>query len=284
MSFSGGRSSARMSSLVLEKYSDTHDIKACFMNTGFEDERTLQYVRDCDEHIFSGTLVWLEAVINGPGKGPTAKVVNFENASRKGEPYEAAVAKHGVFGPSHPQCNSRLKTEPMQWWRASEGWTHGSYDTAIGIRADEIDRCSSKARENRLIYPLVEAGLTKADVNQWCSQFAWDLKLPGDHWGNCVWCWKKSHRKLMTLAQEDPHIFDAPARLEREYGTVHKGKEPQLKPRVFFRGHMSAADIVEKASNTEFKPYSDAELGLKFDADLDVGGGCGDSCEVGADE
>jgi len=285
-SFSGGRSSARMAALLYELYGDTHEIKSCFINTGFEDLRTLDFVHACDEHIFDGKLVWLEAVIHGPGKGPTAKVVTYETASRNGEPYKAAVAKHGVFGPSHPQCNSRLKTEPMRWWRASEGWAPGSYDTAIGIRADEIDRCSSKAKEQRLIYPLVDAGIRKADVNLWCGQFEWDLKLPGDHYGNCVGCFKKSFRKLYTIAKESPEVFEPFAALEDKFGHVHRGKGEQEKRRVFYRNHTSARQLVADAQTAEFRPYQDAEhwqLNL-FDQQLDVGGGCGESCEIGADE
>ena len=283
ISFSGGRSSARMAAMCFELYGDTHEIKSCFMNTGYEDERTLEFVDAADEHIFNGELVWLEAVIHGSGIGPTAKVVDFETASRNGEPFKAAVAKHGVFGPTHKQCNSRLKTEPMRSWRKSEGWEPNTYDTAIGIRADEADRCSATAKKQRLIYPLVEAGITKADVNRWCAQFDWDLKLPGDHFGNCVWCWKKSIRKLMTVAKENPHIFDGPGQMERKYGMINKGDSEQTEPRVFFRNRMSAQDVVVRAFTEEFTPYSDAEL-QPFDETLDVGGGCGDSCEIGADE
>ena len=285
ISFSGGRSSARMAALVYDQYSETHDIKSCFVNTGLEDERSLEFAHAMDEHIFKGTLVWLEAEIHGPDVGPTAKVVTFETASRNGEPYEAAVRKHGVFNTAYKQCNSRLKTEPMRWWRASEGWPFGSYDTAIGIRADEIDRCSDTAIEDRIIYPLIDAGITKGDVNRWCAQFEWDLKLPNDAWGNCVGCFKKTLRKLMTVAKEKPEVFDFYDRMEREYGHIHNGKEPQEKPRVFYRGHRSAADVV-RLSTEPFREYSGAtqyQRGL-FSQELDVGGGCGESCEIGADE
>jgi hypothetical protein len=286
ISFSAGRSSARMSELVYERYSATHEIKACFVNTGLEDARTLEFAHACDEHIFGGKLTWLEAVINGPGEGPTAKVVTYETASRNGEPYEAAVAKYGVFNSAYKQCNSRLKTEPMQWWRASEGWAVGTYDTAVGIRADEIDRCSSSAKTNRIIYPLVDAGITKGDVNKWCSQFDWDLKLPGDHYGNCVGCFKKTIRKLMTVAQDDPSVFDFYDRMEQQYGHIHNGNGEQQKRRVFYRQHRSAKDIVRMSQTESFRRYSDADqyqLGL-WSQDLDVGGGCGESCEVGADD
>lgn len=287
ISFSGGRSSAVMLKLCLEKYSDTHDILITFVNTGCEHEETLRFVDAVDRHFANGRVIWIEAVINGPGTGPTAKIVDYETAARNGEPFEAAIKKHGVFGPSHPQCTSRLKEEPMAWFRRQHGWGTGTYDTAIGIRADEIDRCSSRAEEKRFVYPLVEFGWTKRDVNRFMAQFEWDLKLPSDAFGNCVWCWKKSLRKLMTVAKAAPEAFDFPDRMERQYGQIHNGKDPQEKRRVFFRNHMTAAQIIEKAQTERFKSYHD-ELytdRFLFDESMDIGSGsCGESCEVGADD
>lgn len=288
ISFSGGRTSAYMSIVVLAKYSDTHDIRSTFVNTGCEDERTLQFVKDCDEHIFRGTLEWIEPVTNGEGVGMTAKQVSFETCSRNGEPYEASVAKYGVYGPSHPQCNSRLKTEPLRWWRKQQGWDHGTYDTAIGIRADEIDRVNPQAKQLRIIYPLVEAGVRKRDVRRFLSQYEWDLKLPGEHYGNCVWCWKKTLRKHLTLAKDNPEIFVFPAKLEANYGHINNGDQEQPQDRVFFRKRLSANDIVSLANTKSFKPWKDEPdqpslFDEEFDADLDVGGGCGDSCEIETD-
>ena len=272
--------------LCLEKYSDTHDILITFANTGCEHEETLRFVDAVDKHIADGKVVWIEAEIHGPRKGPTAKIVNYETASRNGEPFEAAIAKHGVNCQSHPGCTARLKLEPMTNYIRSQGWKRNTYDTAIGIRADEIDRYSSKAKEQRLVYPLVEAGLRKQDVNRIMRQYEWDLKIPNDAYGNCVWCWKKSLRKLMTLAKDDPSIFDFPGHMERKYGMVNNSRDEQIEPRVFFRGHRSAQDILKLAQTENFKPYTDAELQQQqlFDPDLDVGSGCGESCEIGADE
>ena len=285
ISFSGGRSSAVMLKLCLDKYRDTHDILVTFANTGSEADETLRFVDAVDRHFADGRVVWVEAEIHhNQRKGPTAKVVAYETASRNHEPFKAAVKKHGVFCRTHPQCTSRLKEEPMIAYRRSQGWGPGSYDTAIGIRADEIDRCSSKAKEKRFVYPLVEDGWDKRRVNDFMRQFKWDLKLPSDAWGNCVWCWKKSLRKLMTIAQEDPGQFDFPGQMERQYG-MHSNGKSQVEPRVFFREGRSAQDILKLAMTEPFKPYRDSTPQRSlFDEMLDVGGGCGESCEVGADE
>jgi hypothetical protein len=285
ISFSGGRSSAVMLWLCLQKYRDTHDILITFANTGCEHEETLRFVDAVDRNFADGKVVWIEAIIGQEGVGVRAKVVSYETAARNGEPFEAFIAKHGVPGPSHPQCNSRLKAEPMLDYRKQKGWDTGTYDTAIGIRADEIDRRSKNASRDRFVYPLIDAGITKADVKRFMSQFDWDLNLPGEHYGNCVWCWKKSLRKLATVARHTPEVFDFPGRMEREYGHIHKGDGAQEKRRVFFRKHMSAKQIVQIGQSGDFLEYKDAEFvqpGL-FDDHWDVGGGCGDSCEIGAD-
>jgi hypothetical protein len=163
----------------------------------------------------------------------------------------------------------------MLWWRKQHGWNPGTYETAIGIRADEVDRMSAKAKEKRLVYPLVRDGWTKDSVRAYMQQFEWDLRLPSDAYGNCKWCWKKSFRKLMTLATEDIQVFDFPREMERRY--------PES-GRRFFRGRMTVDDIVAAAKSTKFTPYRDSQIDAFVVDELDVGGGCGESCEIGADE
>ena len=285
ISFSGGKTSAVMTRLLLDKYRDTHNIAVVFANTGCEHEATLEFVRDCDHHFGFGT-VWIEAIIGPPGVGPRAKIVDFETARRNGEPFEAAVAKHGVFGPDYPNCTGRLKSEPLHaYLRDHLGWRKGTYKTAIGIRADEFDRMSASAKKERLVYPLVSAGWTRQMVDAEVDRWPFGLNIP-EHYGNCVWCWKKSKRKLLTLAQDDPAIFDFPARMEAEHGQFKadnaKGR------RTFFRGEMSAEEIVEEGQRGEFRRfepalYSEPDL-FPPDPDLDIGSSCGESCEIGADE
>ena len=93
ISFSGGRTSAVMTKLCVEKFSDTHDIAITFANTGCEHENTLKFVDQCDKH-FGWGVVWVEAVINQEkGIGPKHRIVDYETASRYGEPFEDAIKK-----------------------------------------------------------------------------------------------------------------------------------------------------------------------------------------------
>lgn len=288
ISFSGGRTSAVMTKLCFDKFKDTHDIAITFANTGCEHEETLKFVDRCDKH-FGWGVVWLEAVVRGKGEGIRHKIVSFDTAARNGEPFEAYIEKHGLPAPSHPHCTSRLKEDVMLSYRKNDlGWKDFTYDTAIGIRSDEIDRCSSKAKEKRFVYPLVEAGWSKFDVKKECASWPFDLQLKGEHWGNCVWCWKKSLRKLLTLAKEDESVFDFPARMEKLH-TKTNITRPDIKDhRIMFRNHMTTVDILKMAKTKNFTPYTDIDqmemFGPSYDVFLDTGGGCGDSCEIGADE
>ena len=290
ISFSGGRTSAVMTKLCVEKFSDTHDIAITFANTGCEHENTLKFVDQCDKH-FGWNVVWVEAVVNPEkGKGIRHKVVCYETAARYGEPFEAYIAKYGLPGPTHPQCTSRLKEEVMYDHRRSMGWNNRSYWTAIGIRADEMDRISEKRIEKQFVYPLADAGWTKEDVKRECASWPFDLELEGEHWGNCVWCWKKSMRKLLTLAKEDPTAFDFPKRMEEKYQLVRDGDYERDGEHQIFRKRMSTVDVLKMARTTNFEPYVDTDqldFGFSqpsYDVFLDTGSACGESCEIGADE
>lgn len=291
ISFSGGRTSAVMLYHCIAEMGDSHDITIVFANTGCEHEETLRFVDAVDTNFCRPDgyqVYWIESVINGPGVGPSARVVDFKSASRNGEPFESAIAKHGVFGPSFPNCTGRLKSDPIHWFLRNEvGWEDGSYKTAIGIRRDEMIRMNRNADKEGLVYPLVDAGWRKRDVNEFMSNFEWDLKIPHDGWGNCTWCWKKSLRKLMTVTKEDPSVMDFPGRMERKFGNIDKSaNQSQTEPRVFFRGNRSAQDILKLAFTERFEPYEDDKFNQMelFNELLDSGSSCGESCEIGADE
>lgn len=288
ISFSGGKTSAYMTKMLLDYFREHEpwrEIIVTFANTGQEHEETLKFVERCDK-AFGFGVVWLEAKVNPKrGIGIRHRIVDFETASRNGEPFEAYIAKHGIPNRMYNQCTSRLKTEVMDSYRKSAGWKKDDHSTAVGIRSDEADRVSMTAiKKWRVFYPCVDAGVTKEDVRRWWAEQDFNLNIP-EHLGNCTWCWKKSNRKLLTLAQTHPEVFDFPKRMEAEYalaGGKRRDGEAR-KPRCFFRGERKAEDILREAAEGNFTPFEDDKF-IPFDADLDVGGACGDSCEIYSDE
>lgn len=292
VSFSGGRTSAYMTKWIIDNWSSTHEIMVVFANTGKEREETLMFVDQCDKK-FGFNVVWVEAATDPrPRMGVRAKVVNYTTASRNGEPFEAMIAKHGIPNVRNANCTRELKGYTIRSYARSVGWKKKDYQTAIGIRIDEVDRVSKDFKKERLIYPLVSNIPTdKSFINKFWSEQSFDLELK-TYEGNCDLCFKKSFRKLMTLVNEKPNKTIWWQKMEDKYGMfVPDGKKhnKNIKPPInFFRQNKSIQDIVDMAKN-DFEPAVDEsqyianyETEQLWGLRLDGGDGCGDSesCEV----
>ncbi|RWO22839.1 phosphoadenosine phosphosulfate reductase family protein [Mesorhizobium sp.] len=280
ISFSGGETSALMAKLIVERMANEYDAVQCvFANTGQENEQTLNFVQRCNEAFGLG-VVWVEAEVNPErGEGTGATVVGHNSADRVGRVFEAVIDKYGIPNQGYPHCTRELKGNPIRAYLRSIGWQVGSYDTAIGIRTDEIDRISPTAKQQRLLYPLVSRfPRSKPMVNAFWEKQPFRLELKG-YQGNCKWCWKKSLRKHLTIISETPEAYDFPERMEREKADCGAGDAS----RVFFREHRSVADLRRLAATTKFRPASDDarqyQPGL-FDLEMDAANGCEESCEV----
>ncbi len=266
-----------------------YEIIVVFANTGKEREETLQFINECDIR-WSLSVVWIEAVTHfEKGKGVTARQVDFETASRHGEPFEAFIQKHGIPNQGAPKCTRELKAYAIRAYLRSIGWS--KYYTAIGIRADEPRRINrNTAKKERLIYPFADLiRVTKYDVNSFWARQNFDLKLKS-YEGNCDLCWKKSLRKLMTITAENPHLTDWWREMERKYGTLvppASRNNPNIKlPLRFYRGYMAIDDIIAEAG-MGFEPAPDESKNNDtctqldfFDDSIDGElGQCADTCE-----
>lgn len=256
VSFSGGETSAYMLWWILKNWSNKYDVKVVFANTGQENEETLLFIEKCSSY-FKVDVVWVEAVVNPENKkGTTHKIVNFETASRNGEPFEYVIAKYGIPNPATPHCNRELKLNPLKSYLKSIGWK--KYYTAIGIRVDEFDRMNSKRKERRLLYPLISyKPMNKGKINQWWNLQPFRLLLKG-YQGNCKTCWKKSDAKLYTLINENRSQFDFFEEMEKKYGSfIPESRIKLMKERGeiipnktnFFRKKRSVQDLVNEAKN-----------------------------------
>lgn len=265
VSFSGGRTSAFMSIWLKQNMADVFDMRFVFANTGWEHPDTLRFAHEVDQR-YGLDLVWVEAVIHPGRKGSTHRVVTYETASRNGEPFEAVVAKYGLPNGTFSHCTRELKANPISSYFRSIGWERTM--TAIGIRADETRRVNPKTAERqRFIYPLVSMIPTaKDEVIAFFEDFDWDLRIP-EHQGNCIGCFKKSDRKLLTLYRENPANFEFPVRLDRLYRNVGPNNVPG--PRRMYRGYRSAPDLVAEfaAADPSYRPPA-------------LDGGCSESCEL----
>lgn len=287
VSFSGGKTSAFMARWIQQNWCGVFkNIHYVFANTGQEHEKTLEFVQRCDDEWNLG-VVWVEAVVNPErGKGIRHKIVDFNTASRNGEPFEAQIAKEGIPNKANPKCSDRLKLRPMEDYRKSLGYKPSEYSVAIGIRCDEVDRIHPRYKELNIVYPLVtDARMTRAMIDKWWSEQAFNLDIPA-RLGNCVWCWHKTTRKLLTNLVEDPSMFEFPAEMESKYSDICSvGKTFQNgERRTFFRGGLSTQDLIELAKQP-FDVFDDTENhsytpDMFNDPFMDEAGMCNESCDI----
>ena len=223
ISFSGGRTSAFMAKFLIESSDLDHKEKVVvYANTGKEFEHTLEFINECDKR-WNLNVVWLDSVVNHEkGKGTDFKVVDFESASRNGEPFEEVIKKYGIPNKQFPHCTRELKQVPIKKYMKSLGYSE--WHTAVGIRADEPHRINRGSDTNFInpFFPL--ADMIKVDerfIREWWEKQDFDLELK-DYQSNCDLCWKKSKRKRLTLLEEDERIGDWWKRMEDLYGENYR--------------------------------------------------------------
>jgi hypothetical protein len=182
ISFSGGRTSSYLLWRVLQSNNGLpEDAIVCFANTGKEEEATLEFVRDCGIN-WGVKIHWIEYTDAEKTKD-RFKVVDFETASRNGEPFEQLIIKKKYL----PNPVTRFCT------------------IELGIRADEMRRA---AKVDRSRVPLVTAGITAGDVGQFWKEHSFDLKLSNiggkTLHGNCDLCFLKGGNIILSLIAEKP--------------------------------------------------------------------------------
>lgn len=282
ISFSGGRTSAYMTDILLKEYSSQYNFIVTFANTGQEHNETLEFVRRCDQR-WGGIVVWLEAVVNPEkGKGTRHKIVSFETATRHTDlgddtPFAQVIAKYGIPGMSAPQiCTRELKGAVMKSHkREIEAKLGEKCFTAIGIRADEKRRLMKQEDRDKfkVIYPLNDwFETTKEDVLDYWKKQEFDLTIQELN-GNCLACWKKSLSKHIQIAKENPAAFDFFAKMEKIHGQTNN--KEGYDDRRFFRGHRTVDDIFKLAGVIDVVNLPDEQEEV---------GGCGESCEASTPE
>jgi hypothetical protein len=206
ISFSGGRTSAYLLWRVLQSNNGLpEDAIVCFANTGKEEEATLEFVRDCGLN-WGVKIHWIEYTDAEKTKD-RFKIVDFDTASRNGEPFEQLIVKKKYLpNPVTRFCTIELKIRAIHRYLKSIGWSkHSETQDWMGIRADEMRRA---AKVDRSRVPLVTAGITAGDVGQFWKEHSFDLKLSNiggkTLHGNCDLCFLKGGNIILSLIAEKP--------------------------------------------------------------------------------
>ncbi|MDX5586522.1 MAG: phosphoadenosine phosphosulfate reductase family protein [Aureibaculum sp.] len=268
--FSGGRTSAFMGMFLKEycKY-DEYDKVFIFANTGKEDDKTLDFIDKCDKE-WNLNIVWLEPIINKEkGVGTGFKIVDYNTASRNGEPFKEMLEAYPMPSSFASNCTRELKEVPIHKYVKTLGYKN--VVTAMGIRADEAHRISNFAKEKNIIYPLVnDIKIDSLFIRSWWDNQHFDLELK-DYQGNCDLCFKKSIRKRLTLIKENPSVANWWLDMEKEFGN-------EVIPRFDLRSNKSIKELIQ-LSKEPFKTIHDKhDLSKKqkslFDIDLDYETDC----------
>lgn len=273
VSFSGGRTSAYMLWWIFNAWEDRNnwEIIVVFANTGKEVEGTLFFIDECSQE-WGIPIIWVEAVpISIKGWEVEAKIVTYETASRKGEPFEAMIAKLGIPSSAAPFCSVQLKRAAIIAYAKSIGWDRFSYSVAIGVRFDEPDRVNRNNSVQSVLYPFVDLfPVNKSQVMQWWGHQSFDLSIHPDE-GNCDACWKKDEERLCRIMIRKPKVFYWWDLMVQKYGHMDPRNSGLKPPFNFYRGNKSVEEIraMSLISQAQIK-----QLSLSFKSD-----GCNESCE-----
>lgn len=239
-SISGGKTSGFMAVYLRTLY-PSRKILFVFANTGREKEETLIFLKEIDEK-WNLRIVWVEAdVIHAKGRGTCYRIVDFETASRNGQPFENAIKKYGLPSKLFRHCTRELKEVPIH--KYAKEVLGNEYLTAIGIRADEKHRLSQK---EGVIYPLADMNFDKRFINDWWNSQSFNLELKESE-GNCDFCFLKSKRKRVNLLKKGLNV-DWWHEMELKYGN-------ERQPIFDVRNGESIEDLI-KLAEEEMKQLS----------------------------
>lgn len=278
VSVSGGETSMYMAQWLKKQWGKTNDLKYIFANTGEENEATLEFIEKCSQY-FDLPIIWVEAVFNGYKKGVSAKVVSFETASRNGEPFKEMIKKFGIPNMGFPHCSRELKASAINAYCRQIGFKIDF--KCIGIRADEIDRTPTK---KNIVAPLIKEGFTKEHRNIFWRDMPFRLQLKG-YEDNCKVCWKKTLRKLLTIAKYHPERFENFRKWEKEFEffVPPTQKAKRVVPLRFNRKNLTIDEILELSKQPFEEAKDDRFLfnlhGVQLELELDLSNGCIESCE-----
>jgi 3'-phosphoadenosine 5'-phosphosulfate sulfotransferase (PAPS reductase)/FAD synthetase len=247
ISFSGGRTSGYMLWRVLQANGGLpQEAVVCFANTGKEDEATLKFVHDCGER-WGVPITWLEYQQDEP----RYRVVNFQSASRDGEPFEALITKKNYLpNPVARFCTEELKVKAINRHLKQLGLEDA--ETMVGVRADEPRRLP-KLRARDLRVPLADAGVTQHDVQTFWKAQPFDLNLTFRDGvtaqGNCDLCFLKGPEQIMGLIKDNPDRAIWWAKQEDAIGATFRSDRPNYSQMRHFINNQ--ADMFNNAGSIE---------------------------------
>lgn len=231
ISFSGGRTSGYMLYKILESYDGVlpDDVHVTFANTGKEMPETLDFINDCAVN-WNVNVRWLELDIQEERPIYRTKEVNYETASRNGEPFADLIKRKSMLPNVMMRiCTQELKMNVMKRYMVEKDYKE--WANVVGLRYDEPKRVAKQRKQNesgknkwQSLVPLYDNKIMVKDVGDFWASNDFDLKLPNHngktHAGNCDLCFLKGTRTLINIIREKPELADWWIKEEKKRGST----------------------------------------------------------------
>ncbi len=268
VSFSGGRTSAYLCHLMIEKYG-RENVDFVFMDTGAEHAKTYEFIKNANNN-FDLNLTCLRGDFTLPlGGGVGYHSVGVEHIQQDLVPFGCMLVKYGTPYIGGMFCTDRMKLKPFKKY-CDDTYGKNNYETWLGIRSDEPKRLSKK---KGIRYLAEISDFDKQDVLDFWAGMSFDLGI--DEWlGNCVFCPKKSNLKLAAAQRDEPERY-------HEWLDMLKGDSVRVDDRTghitkMYRGKQSLESLIatfDGATGAEIKSRIRGAKRLNS-------GSCSESCEV----
>lgn len=243
ISFSSGRSSGYMTHRLLMDHNYRSDAIIVMANTGLEDEESLIFADKCSKLWYSEFgigVVWLEYA-RDENRQPTFRIVNFDSASRKGEPFAAMLEeRRNLPNLMARYCTQELKVRTIKRYVRSLGIEH--WTNVVGIRYDEPRRWSKTsgiADKERfdIDMPMVRWQTRKIDVLNFWKSMPFDLEIEHEMFGNCNLCFLKGKGKKVSILKRRPAVAEFWLKWER------------ATPGYTFHSRYSVQDLIDQIAS-----------------------------------
>lgn len=191
---------------------------------------TLDFVRDCEAQ-WGVPITWLEY-----RSKREYEVVNYETASRNGEPFEQLIVDKNYLPNMVARfCTSELKVLTIERYLKDQGIT--DWETAVGIRADEPRRVAKMRQKEGYLTPLADKGVTSNDVIEFWKSQKFDLNLPvSGFYSNCDLCFLKGYGIKQSLVNENPNLANWWADQEQKINARFRSDQPAYKDMIAVSG------------------------------------------------
>lgn len=272
VSFSGGRTSAYLCHLMIEKFG-VENVDIVYMDTGFEHPSTYDFIRNCAKR-FKSSITFLRGDFSTPiGVGVNYHIVDVDSIGCDGKPFSEMMQKYGAPYIGGMFCTDRMKLTPFKKY-CNDMYGRDGYETWLGIRADEPRRLSPK---KGIKYLAEISDFEKEDILKWWGNQDFDLGIP-EQLGNCVFCPKKSNLKLAAAQRDEPELYMQ--WLDMLYSDSVRVDDKTGHWSKMYRGNQSLEQLIATFDGSTGDEIKARMRGAKH---LNTGS-CSESCEVFNDD